>query len=119
MENDLKIFNNLLNGLNETGGEPEGGQLNVNFRKKIDGLSDDDIKYENKIFANSPMMKEIRYYVDNFYSAYAMLYYDKKKDGIGVLDENTLKVRLDSLTKKVKLRKTLGLNNFSCSASKG
>jgi hypothetical protein len=116
MENDLKIFNNLLNN---TGGETEGEQLNVNFRKKIDGLSDDDIKYENKIFANSPMMKEIRYYVDNFYSAYAMLYYDKKKGGIGVLDEKTLKIRLDSLTKKVKLRKTLGLNNFSCSASKG
>ena len=112
MENDLKIFNNLLNGLDESGGEPEGGRLNVNFRKKIEGKDKDDSKYENKFFANNPMMGDIRYYVDTFYWAYAMLYYDKKKDGIGVLDENTLKTRLKTL--KGELKKRLGLSNFSC-----
>jgi hypothetical protein len=118
MENDLKIFNNLLNGLNESGGEPEGGRLNVNFRKKIVAYSNtkgnekDDSKYENKFFANNPMMGDIRYYVDTFYWAYAMLYYDKKKDDIGVLDENTLKKRLKTFTPE--LKKRLGLSNFRC-----
>jgi hypothetical protein len=115
MENDLKIFNNLLNGLNESGGVPEGGELNVNFRKKIGGLSDGSIEYENNRFAKNSMMGDIRYYIDTFYSAYALLYYNKENNGIGVLDENTLKTRLNNLaTKNSNLKKKLGLNNFSC-----
>jgi hypothetical protein len=115
MENDLKIFNNLLNGLNESGGVPEGGELNVNFRKKIGGLSDGSIEYENNRFAKNSMMGDIRYYIDTFYSAYALLYYNKENNGIGVLDENTLKTRLNNLaTKNSSLKKKLGLNNFSC-----
>lgn len=113
MENDLKIFNNLLNGLDESGGEPEGGRLNVNFRKTIRDL--DYIRYESDSFETNSMMADIRYYINTFYSAYALLYYDKEKNSIGVLDENTLKTRLKTL--KDGLKNKLGLSNFSCQIS--
>jgi len=118
LQQDLNIFNNLLNGKTETGAEPEGVRTKINFKKNIKGIKSDEISYTDKGFAFNPMYGDIKYYVDIFYEVFALLFFDKENDSLGVLDEQTLRKRLGILQIKQKLRTKLGLNNFNCSSSK-
>lgn len=110
----INVFENMLIGKDEKGGEVFEDGLKYDFRQNIEGKRGyEKFTYKDAKFAQDSMMGDVRYQIETFYKIFALICW---YPGMGIYapqSEEQLRDSLSRLARKKELLSEIGVD-YSC-----